>query len=46
MEEFSNFVGIDLGDRTSQVCVTDAAGGVVREFSVKTERSALVAALG
>lgn len=45
MENHSNFVGIDLGDRKSQVCVTDATGVIVAEFAVATSRTALVAAL-
>lgn len=45
MEHYSNFIGIDLGDRNSHVCVTDGAGAVLRELSVKTELVALVGAL-
>lgn len=45
MNEYSTYVGIDLGDKKSHVCVTDAVGTVVREFAVKTERSALAEAL-
>ncbi len=40
MEHYSNFIGIDLGDKNSQVCVSDGSGAVLREFSVKTERAA------
>lgn len=45
MEECISFVGIDLGDKNSHVCVTDGTGAVMREFLVKTERAALVGAL-
>lgn len=45
MEDHNNFVGIDLGDKKSQFCVTDATGALVGEFAVATSRTTLVAAL-
>lgn len=45
MDHHSTFVGIDLGDRKSHVCVTDDAGKVLKEFTVTTERGALVSSL-
>ena len=45
MDQYSTFVGIDLGDKRSRFCVTDAAGKVIKEFSVTTERSAMLRAL-
>jgi len=45
MGEYSTYIGIDLGDQRSHVCVMDAAGSVVREFTVKTERDAMVSGL-
>ena len=34
-------IGLDLGDQTSQVCVLDAGGEVIEEFTVPTRRSAI-----
>lgn len=45
MDKHSTFVGIDLGDRKSYVCVTDDAGNILKEFTVKMERGALVSSL-
>ena len=39
------FIGLDVGLRTTSVCVVDPAGGVVKETSVETEPVALAAAL-
>ena len=33
-------IGVDLGDRTSRVCVLDAAGEIVEEATISTTRSA------
>ena len=45
MDKHSTFVGIDLGDRKSYVCVTDDAGNILKEFTVKMERGALASSL-
>jgi transposase len=45
MEKYTTFIGIDLGDRFSHLYVTDSLGAVLKEFKVKTERTALVLAL-
>jgi transposase len=39
-------VGVDLGDRISQVCVLDSKGEIVEELRVATTRSGLTRALG
>lgn len=41
MSEYSTFVGLDLGDRFSQVCVADDKGRLVGEYRVATEARAL-----
>lgn len=45
MNEDSTFVGVDLGDKRSHVCVMDHSGAVIREFSVRSDRSSLVSKL-
>ena len=39
-------IGVDLGDRVSQLCVLDAKGGIVAEERVATTKSALTRTLG
>jgi len=39
-------IGVDLGDRYSQLCVVDADGGIVEEGQVRTEESKLRASFG
>ena len=42
----SDTIGMDLGDKTSRVCVLDHSGDVVKETSVATTKKALVAMFG
>jgi len=41
MKKYSRFIGVDLGDRFSQVCVMDESGAIVEEARVGTESVAL-----
>ncbi len=41
MKKYSRFIGMDLGDRTSQVCVLNERGQIVEEHEVATETKAL-----
>ena len=45
-QSISMTIGVDLGDRYSQLCVVDADGGIVEEGQVRTEESKLRGSFG
>ena len=40
-KQFETFIGVDLGDKYHQVCVTDKDGNILEESSIPNERIAL-----
>ncbi len=46
MKKYSRFVGLDLGDRFSYVCVMDESGLIVEETRIATEAKALKSYFG
>ncbi len=46
MDEYSMYVGLDLGDRTADVCVLDLGGEIEEVSQIRLERKALVRFFG
>ena len=40
-QPFETYIGIDLGDKKHHVCVTDAQGAILKEFTIVNDRAAL-----
>lgn len=41
VQQFGTYLGVDLGDRKHQVCVTDKDGNIIEEFPITNTRESL-----